>query len=433
MGVTIQFESHRVELAAIYEMEHDREVLEHYDQPPPIRLEYESAKEWRKAHPARARPAGLEREALEKSRRENRPKPTKDFYAANQVWAEERVKQASLPDELGQTILHRLSVAFKNMRKGGGPPKPHHCLDRFAFHHRYTGGGLPVHTLGGERSERFRFLLPLTEAYQLRRGIKNPRELRRQRVCPAWFRVDGVPVRLNVVMHRPLPDGDVKRVALVGKKSSAAMPWEVHIVLTLEVPFKKEAQAPAGMQCRIDVGWRKLDHDRMRVAVLYNGQPTPEELVMPLRIYDRKLGEVSLERLANLKRCRDGLLERAKVTVGAMLSSLPAGWAQMRNGGLLRLMRDEGTPAEVVAVLEAWQKDNDRYLRMERMVEGHLRRHYEWRYRNWAKDEAARHRTVHIEKMNQREMWEAEKVKNDPALKASAAGASWRPAARCCG
>jgi hypothetical protein len=42
MGVTIQFESHRVELAEIYEMEHDAELLEYYDQPPPIKLEYES-------------------------------------------------------------------------------------------------------------------------------------------------------------------------------------------------------------------------------------------------------------------------------------------------------------------------------------------------------------------------------------------------------
>jgi hypothetical protein len=33
MGVTIEFESHRVELAGIYEMEHDAEVLEFYDQP----------------------------------------------------------------------------------------------------------------------------------------------------------------------------------------------------------------------------------------------------------------------------------------------------------------------------------------------------------------------------------------------------------------
>jgi putative transposase len=43
MGVTIQFESHRVELAAIYEMEHDTRVLEYFDQPPSIKLLYESA------------------------------------------------------------------------------------------------------------------------------------------------------------------------------------------------------------------------------------------------------------------------------------------------------------------------------------------------------------------------------------------------------
>jgi hypothetical protein len=45
MGVTIQFESHRVELAFVYEMEHDSEVLEYYDQAPSILLDYESANE----------------------------------------------------------------------------------------------------------------------------------------------------------------------------------------------------------------------------------------------------------------------------------------------------------------------------------------------------------------------------------------------------
>ena len=44
MGVTIQFESHRVELAAIYAMEHDPLTLEFYDQPPSIMLDYNSAK-----------------------------------------------------------------------------------------------------------------------------------------------------------------------------------------------------------------------------------------------------------------------------------------------------------------------------------------------------------------------------------------------------
>src|SRR6266702_353066 len=42
MGVTIQFESHTVELGAIYLMEHDEEVEEYYDQPPPFKLSYQT-------------------------------------------------------------------------------------------------------------------------------------------------------------------------------------------------------------------------------------------------------------------------------------------------------------------------------------------------------------------------------------------------------
>src|SRR5260370_20290985 len=40
MGVTIQFESHRRELARVYEMEHDLDVIEYYDQPPSFKLDY---------------------------------------------------------------------------------------------------------------------------------------------------------------------------------------------------------------------------------------------------------------------------------------------------------------------------------------------------------------------------------------------------------
>lgn len=43
MGVTIQFESHRVELPFVYELEHDTSVLEYYDQPPSIPLSYSAA------------------------------------------------------------------------------------------------------------------------------------------------------------------------------------------------------------------------------------------------------------------------------------------------------------------------------------------------------------------------------------------------------
>lgn len=40
MGVTIQFESHRVELPVVFELEYDPAVLEYYDQVPTIKLDY---------------------------------------------------------------------------------------------------------------------------------------------------------------------------------------------------------------------------------------------------------------------------------------------------------------------------------------------------------------------------------------------------------
>ena len=42
MGVTIQFESHKVELPFIYQLEHDDDVLEFYDQPSSFKLSYQS-------------------------------------------------------------------------------------------------------------------------------------------------------------------------------------------------------------------------------------------------------------------------------------------------------------------------------------------------------------------------------------------------------
>jgi putative transposase len=42
MGVVIQAESHKNEFAGVYEMEHDPAVLEYFDQPPSIKLQYQA-------------------------------------------------------------------------------------------------------------------------------------------------------------------------------------------------------------------------------------------------------------------------------------------------------------------------------------------------------------------------------------------------------
>ncbi|MEI2582131.1 TnsA endonuclease N-terminal domain-containing protein [Scytonema sp. PRP1] len=73
MGVTIQFESHRNELACIYELENDPSVLEYYDQPKPIELVY-----------------------LAKSGRKNRHQYTPDFFIIRTdcaLWCECKTEQ----------------------------------------------------------------------------------------------------------------------------------------------------------------------------------------------------------------------------------------------------------------------------------------------------------------------------------------------------
>lgn len=77
MGVTIQFESHRNELARIYELEHDPDVLEYYDQPPSFELDY-----------------------LSKTGRRNRHQYTSDFFVIRRDstgW-----KECKTEDELKQ-------------------------------------------------------------------------------------------------------------------------------------------------------------------------------------------------------------------------------------------------------------------------------------------------------------------------------------------
>jgi len=77
MGVTIQFESHKNELAHIYELEHDPDVLEYYDQPPPFELDY-----------------------LSKSGRRNRHQYTPDFFVIRKDSA--GWEECKLEDELKQ-------------------------------------------------------------------------------------------------------------------------------------------------------------------------------------------------------------------------------------------------------------------------------------------------------------------------------------------
>jgi putative transposase len=111
MAVTIQFESHRNELARIYELENAPQVLEYYDQPPPIELLYQA-----------------------KSGRRNRHQYTPDFFV---IWTDsagwEECKTERDLIKLAQASPHRYQK--NNDGKWHCPPGEKHA-QQFGFYFR---------------------------------------------------------------------------------------------------------------------------------------------------------------------------------------------------------------------------------------------------------------------------------------------------------
>jgi hypothetical protein len=111
MGFTIQAESHKNELAGVYEMEHDRQILEYYDQPCQFPLEY-----------------------LAKSGRRVRVLHTPDFFVIRldgvgwEEWKTEEELQ-----QLGDKMPHRY------LREANGPwrcPPGEDYAERLGFFYR---------------------------------------------------------------------------------------------------------------------------------------------------------------------------------------------------------------------------------------------------------------------------------------------------------
>lgn len=79
--------------------------------------------------------------------------------------------------------------------------------------------------------------------------------------------VEGATITLPLVLHRPLPsDCRIKRAQLTFRRVGPRLEW--HLALTLTKPAVNKAHAAPGTYCGLDLGWRKLITDAVRVAYL---------------------------------------------------------------------------------------------------------------------------------------------------------------------
>ena len=83
---------------------------------------------------------------------------------------------------------------------------------------------------------------------------------------------------LPMCMHRPLPAGEIRTVS-VRREVIAGWPrYSVSIgVMVPDVPCKPDDSRPS---VALDIGWRRLDKNRVRVAYWYSSDGAHGEVVM---------------------------------------------------------------------------------------------------------------------------------------------------------
>lgn len=238
---------------------------------------------------------------------------------------------------------------------------------------------------------------------------------------------DDVTVPLSFLVHldRPFPAGAiVKRVMWCGTylRSRRARylpahqryrshPWRWSIQFVLEVP--PETVAPPArtdtLVAGLDLGWRVMgEGEYLRIGYIVDSAGRRIELRLPmLGTEQRNRGmhrALRYEPMAHTIYDVWGLdaqvgegVEACKAALRSLLDPLPAGFEQMRQGGLRRLLhefRRTGTHPEAQAVLAAWDQRCTRLMGLRTQVAERLLARKRWLYRNLAKWLTTTYRTI---------------------------------------
>lgn len=188
--------------------------------------------------------------------------------------------------------------------------------------------GITVQALYGDDS-RIR-LVPMADRV-LPPGAQAPdsnskRSLRRARLA-LWLRINstdtGAPVwgKFRIVMHRPLPLDGVVKVAWV-RRERIADRFRYEFQITVE-SHMFDAPAPIGKgTVAIDIGWRQMDEDSLRVAFLYDDRGNTKEIRLPEWLGpkgDKQSIQTMLDHADGIRATRDKEFDRVRALFRAWL------------------------------------------------------------------------------------------------------------------
>ena len=182
-----------------------------------------------------------------------------------------------------------------------------------------------------------------------------------------WLRVDSdgrkpVWARWPMKMHRPLPEGLIKRVCVQVRKIGPREEWTVQFTVDNELSIR-----PCGYGAvAVNLGWRKVDGG-IRLAFATDGQGETSELV----VTDRMIS--SLRKASDLRAVRDIRFNQARDNLREWIAGrqLPV-WFQERTKHV-HAWRTPGRLASLVTYWRdhRWDGDEEGYTTFER-----------WRYRD---------------------------------------------------
>lgn len=321
------------------------------------------------------------------------------------------------------------TLVRKRLQGKAGDPRPKHEYLREAhFEWRSVSGGIALGKLLGLSDNNI----------GLDAGIDG-------KFKPAYIRIaKDVLLQGSILMHRPLPEETiVKRVMLIGRERHRAgmwkradgtygrlkEVWDWHLYFVVEYPPTEKPQHRGSQGAAIDLGWRVVDTDDIRLGICVDraGFAPGAEIRLPRGIVagwhrKRELQETSDKELEMCKRLVGEYLSGA--TLPDTIKELLTNWHMARARRLRRLSYalSQLTPMppeamEALAVLQPWQaKDALRWREINRLGERLIRRRRHF-YRNLAHELCKQYAAIAVEEID----WSAlARQTEDPVLRNAA-------------
>jgi transposase len=268
-------------------------------------------------------------------------------------------------------------------------------------------GGLPAETIFGQDTQIRVAQVPEAAWYSTSRGER--RRLSRTTLFMRIGSIKGKPVWAEwpMVMHRPLPENSVIKMATVSLRAVGPQEeWSVHI--NLDTTNVRPAESKAEGALAIDIGWRMIGNE-IRVATWHDSFGKTGEFRLSQTLLDSLHKDEDLRSIRdkNFNVVRETLIQWKKVSaVPEWLGKTTSTLSQWRSIARLSAVVLKWKKArfendqEIFDTLEKWRYNDYHLWKWEANQRSQSHRQRRDVYRNFAASLANTYETVILEKLD---------------------------------